>query len=50
VVHEIRCHSQFDEPEEEVQAQAPLLFVRFHGILSFLLFVAAKVWQRCVRF
>ena len=35
VVDEIRCHSQLDESEEKIQAQTPLLFVRFHGILSF---------------
>ena len=35
VVDEIRCHSQLDESEEKIQAQTPLLFVRFHGVLSF---------------
>ena len=35
MVDEIRCHSKLDESEEKIQAQTPLLFFRFHGILSF---------------
>ena len=35
VVDEVRCHSEFDESEEKVKAQTPLLFVCFHGVLSF---------------
>ena len=34
VVDEVRCHSEFDESEEKVKAQTPLLFVCFHGVLS----------------
>ena len=35
VVDEVRCHSEFDESEKKVEAQTPLLLVRFHGVLSF---------------
>ena len=35
MVDEVRCHSEFDESEEKVKAQTPLLFVCFHGVLSF---------------